>query len=154
MKISLLPFLGVIALSILLFSCGSFADPEFKGIENIKIGKLGLGETTLNLEILYTNPNKTRLKLKKAEGEAWVENSFLGYFWVDTLIIIPARGDFRLPVKLKVDLNKILKSSLLAFLSPEVLIKLNGKAKVGKGLVYINYPIKYEGKQNLRELIQ
>ena len=92
--------------------------------------------------------------MKSAEGEAWIENSFLGYFTVDTLIVIPARGVFRLPVKLKVEMNKLLKSSVLAFLSPEVMIKVRGKAKVGKGLVYINYPIKYEGKQNLRELIQ
>ena len=154
MKKSPLPLWFIAAVSIALFSCSSFTDPEFKGIENISIGKLGLKESTLNLDILYSNPNKTRLKLKKAEGEAWIENNFLGHFTVDTLIIIPARGDFRLPVKLKVDLNSILKSSLLAFLNPEVLIKISGKAKVGKGQVYINYPIKYEGKQNLRELIQ
>jgi len=51
-------------------------------------------------------------------------------------------------------MSKILQSSILAFLNPEVMIKVNGKAKLGKGIVYINYPIKYEGKQNLRELLK
>ena len=115
---------------------------------------MGLTESTLNLDILYSNPNKTRLKLKKAEGEAWIENNYLGHFIVDTLIMIPSNGDFQLPVKLQVDMSKLLKSSVLAFLSPEVMIKITGNARVGKGFVFITYPIKYEGKQNLRELLK
>ncbi|HRA12982.1 MAG TPA: hypothetical protein PKX31_14995, partial [Chitinophagaceae bacterium] len=86
--------------------------------------------------------------------EAWLDNNFLGHFTVDSLINIPANNLFRLPVKLQVDMSKILQSSILAFLNPEVMIKVNGKAKLGKGIVYINYPIKYEGKQNLRELLK
>jgi len=135
-------------------SCRSIKDPQFQRIENIRLGKLGLNESTLNLDILYSNLNNTSLKLKSAEGEAWLDNTFLGHFTVDTLIKIPANDLFRLPVKLQVDMRKILQSSLLAFLNPEVVIKVNGKARVGKGFVYINYPIKYEGKQNLRELIK
>lgn len=135
-------------------SCGSIKDPEFQRIENIRLGKLGLAESTLNLDIVYSNPNNTRLKLKSAEGEAWLDNNFLGHFTVDTLIKIPSNNLFRLPVKLQVDMSKIVQSSVLAFLNPEVMIKINGKAKVGKGFVYVNYPIKYQGKQNLRELIK
>ncbi|MEO5945820.1 MAG: LEA type 2 family protein [Chitinophagaceae bacterium] len=137
-----------------LTSCGSIKDPEFQRIENIRFGKLGLTESILNLDILYLNPNKTRLKLKSAEGEAWLDNTYLGRFIIDTLIKIPANDLFRLPVKLQVDMSKIVQSSVLAFLNPEVVIKINGKARVGKGFIYINYPIKYEGKQNLRELIK
>ena len=146
----LLAFLIVGGLS----SCGSIKDPEFQRIENIRLGKLGFAESTLNLDIVYSNPNNTRLKLKSAEGEAWLDNNFLGHFTVDSLINIPANNLFRLPVKLQVDMSKILQSSILAFLNPEVMIKVNGKAKLGKGFVYIDYPIKYEGKQNLRELLK
>ena len=103
---------------------------------------------------ILTIPNNTRLKLKSAEGEAWLDYNFLGHFTVDTLIKIPANDLFRLPVKLKIDMSKIVQSSVLAFLNPEVLIKVIGKARVGKGFVYINYPIKYEGKQNLRQLLK
>jgi hypothetical protein len=51
-------------------------------------------------------------------------------------------------------MKKILTNSLVAFLANEVTVKVEGKARVGKGFVYINYPIRYEGKQNLRELIK
>jgi len=147
-------FLLIFIIVGVLSSCGSIKDPEFQSIENIKLGKLGLSESTLNLDIVYSNPNNTRLKLKSAEGEAWLDYNFLGHFTVDTLIKIPANDLFRLPVKLKIDMSKIVQSSVLAFLNPEVLIKVIGKARVGKGFVYINYPIKYEGKQNLRQLLK
>ena len=147
-------FLLIFIIVGVLSSCGSIKDPEFQSLENIKLGKLGLSESTLNLDIVYSNPNNTRLKLKSAEGEAWLDYNFLGHFTVDTLIKIPAKDLFRLPVKLKIDMSKIVQSSVLAFLNPEVLIKVIGKARVGKGFVYINYPIKYEGKQNLRQLLK
>jgi len=90
-------FLLIFIIVGVLSSCGSIKDPEFQSIENIKLGKLGLSESTLNLDIVYSNPNNTRLKLKSAEGEAWLDNNFLGHFTVDSLINIPANNLFRLP---------------------------------------------------------
>ncbi len=135
-------------------SCGSVAEPDFKGIRNVRVTKFGLAESSLTLDLNYFNPNKFWINLKNAEGDAWIENTFLGHFVMDTLIHIPANGEFRLPVKLQVDMKKILKNSLVAFLAKEVVIKVEGKARVGKGFVYINYPIKYEGKQDLGELLK
>ena len=102
----------------------------------------------------YFNPNRSRLKLKSAQGDAWIENNYLGHFTIDSLIHIPANGDFRLPVKLQVDMNKFFKNYLLTFLAKEVTIKVAGRARVGKGFIFINYPIRYEGKQNLEELFK
>ncbi|HQX97100.1 MAG TPA: hypothetical protein PLT02_09390, partial [Chitinophagaceae bacterium] len=59
-------FLLIFIIVGVLSSCGSIKDPEFQSIENIKLGKLGLSESTLNLDIVYSNPNNTRLKLKSA----------------------------------------------------------------------------------------
>jgi len=154
MKIRLLPSLFYLAPLLFMFSCGSVKEPDFKSVENIRISRFGLSESTLNLDLHYFNPNGSGLKMKNAEGDAWIDNNYLGHFTIDTLINIPARGDFRLPVKLKVDMSKILKNSLLAFLSKEVLVKIGGTARVGKGFVYINYPIRYEGKQDLGELMK
>ena len=115
---------------------------------------MGLRESSLTLDLCYFNPNNIRIKLKSAEGDAWIENNFIGHFIIDSLIQIPANGDFRLPVKLKVDMSKVLKNSLIALLAKETIIKVEGKARVGKGFVYINYPIRYEGKQKLGELLR
>ena len=135
-------------------SCGSVKEPDFKSIENVKVSKFGLSESTLSLDLRYYNPNKFRVKLQNAEGDAWIENNYLGHFSMDTLIHVPANGEFRLPVKLQVDMGKILKNSLVAFLAKEVVIRVEGKARLGKGFVFINYPIRYEGKQNLGDLLK
>jgi len=150
-----LPLLPVfLASTLFLFSCGSVKEPDFKSIENVRISKFGLNESTFSLDLRYFNPNKFRIKLQNAEGDAWIENNFLGHFSMDTLIHIPANGEFSLPVKLQVDMGKIFKNSLVAFLAKEVVVKIEGKARLGKGLVFINYPIRYEGKQNLGELLK
>ena len=154
MKIHRLPFFLYFISVIFLCSCGQIKEPDFKGIENVRVSKFGLSESTLSLDLHYFNPNKFRIKLKSAEGDAWIENSFWGHFTVDTLIHVPANGEFRLPVKLQVDMGKIFKNSLVAFLAKEVVIKVEGTARLGKGFVFINYPIRYEGKQNLEKLLK
>ncbi len=128
-------------------------DPDFRGVENIHLTSLGLKESALTLDLHYYNPNNSRLRLKKAEGEAWLEGNFLGHFTVDTLVLIPANGDFELPVKLQVDMSKAIQNSAAVLFNQEVMVKIEGKARVGKAGFFINYPIHYEGKQNLSELL-
>jgi LEA14-like dessication related protein len=140
--------------TLLLFSCGSIKEPEFKGIENVRSSQLGLNESTLLLDLHYFNPNKSRLNLKEAEGDAWLNGISLGHFIVDTLIRIAPLEDFRLPVKLKMDMSHFLQNTMSFFLKKEVLVKIDGMAKVGKAGIFIRYPIHYEGKQDLGELMK
>lgn len=154
MKARLLPyFLYLIPVTFLL-SCGSIKEPDFNRIENIRISKFGMNESSLTLDLYYFNPNRFQLKLKSAEGDTWIDNNLLGHFTIDTLIHIPANGDFILPVKLQVDMSKFFKNSLLALLAKEITVKIEGIARLGKGFIFINYPIRYEGKQNLKELLK
>lgn len=129
-------------------------DADFKGIENIKFSRVDLNETILTMDLHYFNPNKFKLKIKNAEGDAWMDNNFLGHFKQDTLVSIPANDDFRLPVKLKVDLSHLISNSLTALIKKEVLIRVDGKARVGKASLFVNYPIHYEEKENLAELLK
>jgi LEA14-like dessication related protein len=137
-----------------LSSCGSLKAPDFKGMENVRVGRLGANESSLNIDLHYFNPNKSKLKLKKAEGDAWIDDNLLGHFSIDTLIQIPANADFRMPVLLEMNMKKLLKNSAALLLKSEVTLRVEGKAKVGKGGIYINYPIHYEGKQRTDSLMK
>lgn len=137
-----------------LASCNGFKDPEMKGIENVKISKVGLKESTVFLHIHYFNPNNFRLKLKRAEGDAWVDGNPLGHFSMDTLIHIKPRSDFRLPLKLVMDMKHFTQNMSSAFLGKQVLLKVTGTARAGKGVFYIDYPISYEGKESLDGLLK
>ena len=134
-------------------SCKSLKEPDFKEIENIRLGSLGFNESTLYMDLHYFNPNKFKLKLKYAAGDAWVDDKLLGHFIIDTLIKIPARGDFRLPVTLQMSMKTLLQNSATLMSSKEVTLRVEGNAKLGKGAIFINYPILYEGRQQVDSLM-
>lgn len=146
-------FLFTLAAIVVLPSCQSFQAPEFINVDNIRLAKLGKKTPSILADVWYYNPNRTRLKLKSAKGEAWMDDIYLGRFEVDSAVNIPAQGNFRLPVILEADMNKLLQHSLTAVLSKEVSIRIKGSARVGKSFFYINYPIEYEGKQRLDRLL-
>lgn len=143
-----------IFMGTVLLSCRAMKDPDFRNIENIRLQRLDAKESTLFLDIRYFNPNQSGMKLKDAKGDAYIDGSLLGHFEMDTLIKIPANAEFILPVKMAVDMKYILQKSLTSFLNNVVTVKIEGKAKVGKGGVFIHYPIHYEGKQNISELFK
>ena len=154
MKNKFFSFLLCLSAVAFLSSCKSVKDPELKGIEKVRIQRFGLKESSLSFDLLFFNPNNYRLKLKEANGNAWLDGNLLGHFTVDTLVHIPAQGDFRLPVQLKMDMSHFVENISAAFMDKQVVLKVDGMAKAGKGFVFINYPIKYDGKQNLRELLK
>ena len=129
-------------------------EPELMDIENVRVSRLGLKESSLTLTLHYFNHNKKRMKLKKAEGDAWLDGNPLGHFTIDTLIHIPALSDFRLPVKMSMDMSHFVENMSVAFSGKEVTLKVDGVARAGKGIISINYPIHYEGKQKLGELLK
>ena len=139
---------------ITFYSCKSFKQPDFRGIENLKLSKIGLSQSTLRLDLVYYNPNKTKLKLKSADGDTFLDGNLLGHFTIDTLINIPALGEFSLPVKLDMNMKKLLQNSAVLLLKNEITLKVDGKAKVGKGSIFINYPIHYEGRQRTDSLMK
>jgi LEA14-like dessication related protein len=139
----------------LLCACGgNIKDPVFKGIENVKLNRVGKAESAVTLDIRYHNPNSFRGLLKRAEGDAWMDSTYLGHFIVDTAVSIPANSEFLVPVKLAVDMNQIVKNSFTAFLKNEVLLRISGKARAGKSGIYKSFSLNYQGMQNLSQLFR
>ena len=124
------------------------------GIENAQVSRFGLKESTLKLNLHYFNPNNFRVSLKEAQGEVWLDSISLGRFVIDTLIHIPANADFRLPVKLKMDMGQVFQNMAALLFKKEILVKIEGIAKIGRGALFIRYPIRYQGKQKINELMK
>ncbi|MBI5372272.1 MAG: LEA type 2 family protein [Sphingobacteriales bacterium] len=139
---------------LLLGACSSFKEPELKAIEHVKSPTLGLKNSTLTLDLHCYNPNKSRIRFKKAAGEAWVDGQKLGDFRIDTAMTIPSRSDFWLPVILDLDMKNALKNSASLFLKDEVELKIEGKARLGKSGFFFNYPISYLGKQSIGQYMK
>ena len=89
------------------------------------------------------------MKLKYGEMNVYFNNRFLGKTILDTLTVIPARDSFLIPVSMKIDMKQVYSNALDILLNNEVNIKLDGFAKLGKGVIFFDVPIKYEGKQKI-----
>jgi LEA14-like dessication related protein len=122
---------------------------EYLDFQNLRVDAIGLKGSVISADLIYFNPNKFRMQLKSAEMDISINQKFLGRSVLDTLMNIPAKDTFMIPVQLKVDGTQILSHAVSSLLSREIDIKLDGKAKIGKGGIFFNFPFSYEGKQKI-----
>lgn len=143
-----------ILLVYLSLSCTSLKEPEFLGVENIRFNRLSRNGSLLYMDIRFHNPNKAKLKLKEAEGKAWIDNDYLGKFRMDSLVRISPLSEFTVPVSLQTKTGSLLQNTLSLFLKRDVTIRLEGTVIAGKGMLSMTYPVRYEGKQELEKILK
>jgi LEA14-like dessication related protein len=135
----------VIVLTIL--SCSSPKALEYKTYHNFSIQKLGFNNSTIKLDLEYYNPNNYGMQLKNSDLDIFIDGNLLGHSSFDTLIRIPRRDTFMLPIKFDVDMQNIIKNAWSTLIGKEVLVRLTGKLKVGKANVFMSLPVNYETKE-------
>jgi LEA14-like dessication related protein len=128
-------------------SCSSPKALEYKTYHNFSVESLGFNNSTVSLNLEYYNPNNFGMQLKNTDLDIFINGNLLGHSTTDTLINIPRRNTFLVPVKFNVDMQNAFKNAWNAFIGKEVLVRLSGKVKVGKGNVFMSFPINYETKQ-------
>lgn len=140
-------------LLFLLVSVTGCKKPEslqYLGLENFDIPTIGIGASVIKADARFYNPNNFNMRLKEAEVDISLNEKYLGHSKLDTLVKIPKNDTFFIPVKVNVDMKTLLTNSLMAVLSKEVDVKIEGRTKIGRGGFYFNFPIFYQGKQKLK----
>ncbi len=137
----------IVTIGILLFSCSSPKALEYKTYHNFSIQKLGFNNSAIALDLEYYNPNNFGLQLRNTDLDIFINGSRFGHSSSDTLINIPRRNTFILPIKFDVDMQNIFKNAMNTLLGKEVTIKLTGKLRIGKGNIFISFPLNYESKE-------
>ncbi|MGC4034895.1 MAG: hypothetical protein QM764_02965 [Chitinophagaceae bacterium] len=140
----------VFAVIVAFASCRAMKEPDYKGIDSFQVLSVNGDTSTLSVNVRYYNPNNKNLKLKDAEGEAYIDSIYLGHFVMDTMIRIAKNSDFTLPVTLKANMKNIYKNALNVFMNKDFNVRLEGQCKVGKGAFFVHYPIHYQGKLELK----
>jgi LEA14-like dessication related protein len=135
-----------------LFACGKPQSPQFIDIDHFKLQNAGGSVSVVSADLKCFNPNSYKISVKHSELNFYIQNMFLGKSVSDSLIVIPASDTFYVPVTMTIDMKNILSNAFTSLLMKEVLIKVEGTAKVGKSGIYKNVPIFYEGKQALNFL--
>jgi len=150
MKCSFQAVLCVLLLVVLLqVGCKRPEAPLYQSIEHFRLENPGWTESVVSADVKYYNPNNYKLRFRKAELSLFVNNHFVGKSVWDSLIEIPKRDSFYIPVSMKVNMKDVFANALEMLLSHEANIRLEGFARLGKAGIYINVPIHYEGKQKI-----
>lgn len=131
---------------ILMMSCNTFQTPEYKEFKNFKVDKVGFGETTVSMDLIYYNPNKFGFQVKRTEADVYVDGVYLGKALSDTLIRVAKKSDFLIPMRIKTDMKNLYKNAFSALSNKSVLVKANGTITAGVAGVFKTVPLEYEGR--------
>jgi len=136
----------IIVISAFL-SCSSPKDLEYVDYQNFSIQNLGFNNSTVSLDMKYYNPNNFGLQLKNTDLDIFINGNLLGHSSSDSLIRIPRRDTFNIPVKFDVNMQSLFKNALNTLLGKEILVKLTGRIRVGKANIFKSFPVNYETKE-------
>ena len=142
----------LLALALCLFGlsfCKRPKEPDYIDFQHLRLAKAGLDQSRITFDLRYYNPNDFRMQLKEAQVDVYFNDKFVGHSVLDTLIEIPKKDTFLIPVSMDVKLKNLLANAAQLLLNPDVNVRLNGNARVGKGGIFVNVPINYEGKQRI-----
>jgi LEA14-like dessication related protein len=138
----------IVGMVIMAFlSCSSPRALEYHTYHNFSIQSLGFNKSEISLDLEYYNPNNYGMQLKSTDLDIFINGNLFGHSSLDTLIRIPRKDTFNIPVKFDVNMQSIFKNAWNTLIGKEVLVRLSGKVKVGKANVFMSFPVNYESKE-------
>jgi LEA14-like dessication related protein len=144
--------ISTLVLSIVLFtSCGTanIKEPEYRDIREIKLIEMDLLQSTAGIDMVYYNPNNFAVQLAEARGDVYVDNAYLGRFSLDDKVQVRKRSEFIVPAIIKLDMIGAIKNHQDILEKKEVLIRIEGMARIKKSGISREVPIRYESMQNI-----
>lgn len=123
---------------------------EYRELKNVQLQQANLDKTNLTFQLVYFNPNKFAVDLKRVDGEVYINNNYLGKVILDTAMHIDKLSEFTINSTLSVNTMSVLKNPISSFLGNETLIKVIGTTRVGRSGFYITVPFNYEAKHQLK----
>ena len=140
-------------LFILLFfaiACSKPIQPTYLGYQNLRLGKVGTKSNVLMSDIKFYNPNKYTLNVKEAEMDIYFNDRLLGHTSLSNVVSLPPLDTTLVPFTIEASATDLLANTAQIFLNPNVRVKVQGNAKAGRGGIFVNIPINYQGTQRIQ----
>ncbi len=138
-----------------LASCKAYKDvqePEFRDVENVRLIDVGLLESKAGADLIYYNPNSFTVTLSSARGDVYVDDKYMGRFELEDKVSVKKRAEFTIPAILKIDNIGALKNQNEIYKKKEVMIRIDGVARLTKSGFSKEIPIKYEKLESVDKL--
>jgi LEA14-like dessication related protein len=147
-------FFTLFSAIILMSSCntGNVKEPEFRDVSNVRLIEMGILQSTAGIDLIYYNPNSFGVQLKEARGDVYVDNAYLGRFTLEEAVDVGRRSEFTVPAIIKLDMIGAIKNQREIYKKKEVLVRIDGVARLKKSGFSKEIPINYESMQNIEKL--
>jgi LEA14-like dessication related protein len=132
-----------------LHGCSQPKELEYRNVASFRVHKADLQQATFIAELQFYNPNHYSLDLKNGNIDVYFGNRAIGKALLDERTKIPARDTFLLPVTITAGLQNIVTNALDILAEKEMLVRLQGSVKAGRGRLFVRVPVRYEGKQKI-----
>lgn len=136
---------------IILSSCGTanVKEPEYRDIREIRLIELGLLQSKAGIDLVYYNPNNFGVQLSEARGDVYVDNVYFGRFGLEDKVQVRKRSEFIVPAVINLDMIGAVKNQRDLLKKKEVMVRIEGVARVKKAGLARDIPIKFESMQNI-----
>lgn len=98
---------GWLVLLLLEASCLPKKDIEFKGMKNVVVSTSTNGQPLLTGDAIFFNPNRVKMKLRKAEIDVIVNEKRSAQVRQQYDLDIPANANFTVPVEAQLSMKEI-----------------------------------------------
>lgn len=122
----------IIALTLILFACGSYKDVKLRGTENYKVGKLEGKKLSFSFDARLFNENGYTFKIKPCDLDVYIEGQHMGVIHLDEKVKIKRKSESLVNVPLTAELGPgaLVKLALMK-LKKKVTVRLVGTVKGG-----------------------
>lgn len=124
-------------------------EPTIEKIEDVDIIEMSKSKLELNAYMILKNENAFALDLAKANLVAYVDEVELATIDQAYDTEMPAKSNFRMPINIKMDLDKLYRKNPVAALGKglqimsdrKLEVHFKGTINIGKGVAKISVPI-------------
>jgi LEA14-like dessication related protein len=149
-------FISTLSVAVLLLSsCKAYKDvqePEFRDVQNIRLIDIGLLQSKAGADLVYYNPNSFNATLSSARGDLYIDDKYVGRFELEDKVSVKKRREFTIPAILKLDNISAIKNQNDIYKRKEVMIRIEGTARLTKTGFSKEIPIKYEKMESVDKL--
>ena len=133
----------------LAVSCRQPKDLVYQNVQNFK-----MEQNAISMDVRLYNPNKYKMKLKRADLDLYLNGSHVGKVANRAMCTVGKCDTFDMPISLAVDYQNVLPNALQLLFNSEMEVQLKGNVKAGRHGIYLNIPVDYKGKQDIRSGIK
>ncbi|MEN7549880.1 LEA type 2 family protein [Rapidithrix thailandica] len=146
-------FLGsFLVLFLGLYSCKSFEQPEFKGIENVSLLDLEQDEMQLEADAIMYNPNGIAATVKEIYLKVYIGENEVASMTEEMNVKAPSKENFAIPVKIRFAKKKIynnIMEGLISILSSKK-VNLNYQGHIKVKALGVTWKVPMRQKQELK----